>query len=62
MPRCFSCGAKFRQTEYNTSGKCDECFDADTYYIDDAQVELDLLVNPSGRTKAVFYDDEPEQG
>lgn len=61
MPRCYSCGTKYKESEYNTSGKCDECYDVDWLYIDDAQVELDLLVNPSGRTKPVFYDEEPEQ-
>lgn len=61
MLKCYSCGTKFKQSEYNTSGKCNDCYDDDFLYLDDDKIDVDLLVNPTGKTKAVFYDDYPDE-
>jgi len=56
--KCASCGSYFKQSKFNKSMFCEQCLDFanDTY---DKELEDDIaqVLNPSGRTKAVFYDD-----
>lgn len=63
MATCVHCGEYFRVSPWNSEGKaCENCVDT-TYvtqeepeYDDEDQVEVNMLMNPSGVTKAVFYD------
>lgn len=58
MPRCISCGTRYQLTKYNQTSKCEDCIDADLYFDNkDYDVDVELLVNPTGKTKPVFYDD-----
>lgn len=61
---CVTCTEYYRQTEYNTTNECCNCVDQldllelDSFNLMDTedQVEVQLLMNPSGHTK-VQYDE-----
>ena len=61
MARCVSCGNHYRQTKFNNTNKCEDCLDVDSVYDADYDLEVETLVNPSGKTKPVFYDDTDDQ-
>lgn len=53
MPRCALCGTRYQLTQYNSSSECQDCVDV----LDSTdQVEIGLLINPSGKTPAKIYD------
>lgn len=59
--QCISCGNYFRRDYWNNSDECEDCIDtlATTKYnyVDSTdEVEIETLVNPSGRTAPRFYD------
>ena len=55
MPNCTVCGTRYFTSPYNNSNKCDTCNDdSDTL---DEQYEIDLLLNPTGKTPVRTYDD-----
>lgn len=59
--KCLSCNAYYRRSEWNTADYCEQCVDAmedqkyNSYDVTD-DVEIEALVNPTGRTQPHFYD------
>lgn len=59
MATCVHCGEYFRVSPWNSEGKaCENCVDTldEPMYDPEDQVEVDMLMNPTGVTQAVFYD------
>lgn len=61
MPNCVKCGSHYRLDEYNSSLECCSCLDTldcDEEFTIDAedQVDVDMIMNPTGVTRAVFYE------
>lgn len=56
MPSCVTCGSRYYLSPYNNTNKCDSCIDLDCTFDSEDQVDIDHLVNPSGKTKAKIYD------
>lgn len=68
MSICVTCGVYFRQSPYNNSAECDTCFSSFTDNMEkrilhsetDYEIQQDSdvrkVINPSGKTQAVFYD------
>lgn len=56
--KCATCGDYFRVDQWECNTECDKCLDAQSQplYDPDDQVDVDTLLNPSGVTRAVFYD------
>lgn len=57
--RCKSCDSYFRRNEWNTSDYCEKCVDSDDsldYNTLDEEQEIEILMNPTGKTPARFYD------
>jgi len=56
--KCLTCGDYFRTSQWNNSKECENCTDNQKVqeYDSEDQVEVDILMNPSGVTRAVFYD------
>lgn len=56
--KCISCGAYFKQNAFNRTNECDDCSSSvlGTDIDEDLELELDLLRNPSGKVRPVFYD------
>lgn len=56
--KCLTCGDYFRTNQWNNSKECENCTDNQKVqeYDSEDQVEVDILMNPSGVTRAVFYD------
>lgn len=67
--KCNYCGCSFRITKIYSEAKADttSCLDCqgivDDLSIPDDEIilEVNLIRNPSGRTKPVFYDDPEEE-
>lgn len=56
--KCVICGNYFKQTAFNQTNECDECVDIVLPEIDaETEVDVELMLNPSGKTRAVFYED-----
>jgi hypothetical protein len=60
---CTSCKSYYRRSAWNPSKYCEKCFDetkdADDEYSlasDDDSVEIDSILNPTGKTQPKFYD------
>jgi hypothetical protein len=60
MTTCVNCHEYFRQSPWNNSNLCYNCYDdldeLPPVVDPEDQVELDNLVNPTGHTKAVYYE------
>lgn len=60
MTTCVVCGEYFRLSPWHTNKlECQNCTDVlhSNYVDDDLEIEKTTLLNPSGKTKPVFYDD-----
>lgn len=59
MPNCISCNSYFKKSAFNQTAECMDCFGASEsdVYDSDLQIDIDMLVNKTNRTKPVFYDD-----
>jgi hypothetical protein len=56
--KCVSCGSYFKQSAFNKSLFCEQCLDiANDTYDQELLDEISQVINPSGKTQAVFYDD-----
>lgn len=56
--KCVMCKDYFRRSEYNPTDCCEACIDAADdveYNLDD--VDVQIVLNPTGKTQPVFYDD-----
>ena len=59
---CITCCSYFKRTLWNNSLECDKCVDKNdklvynTYIEEDDKVDIDTLVNPTGKTQGIFYD------
>lgn len=61
MARCLTCGTRYWLSPYNNTNKCDECMDVlDTPYDSDYNADVELLMNPSGKTPVHRYDEVDE--
>ncbi len=65
MPTCTLCGTHYKATAFNQSNRCLSCIDDDTtFYDEETKLDVDRLVNPSGKIAPVFdsdttsYDDD----
>jgi hypothetical protein len=59
MALCLTCGSYYKLSPYNDSNECDSCVDqlGAPMFDDEDSVEVDHLLNPSGRTLAKFSDE-----
>jgi hypothetical protein len=61
MTTCVICGEYYRLNSWHSSTvHCQNCVDLqpiNSRIDSDYKLEKDALLNPSGKTKAVFYDD-----
>ncbi len=57
--KCVSCGDYFKRSKHNPTNYCDGCIDAadDVQYDPEFEVEVSQLLNPTGKTQPVFYED-----
>lgn len=63
MSTCKLCGEYYRLSPYNKTNFCDSCSTEDfPLYDSDDQVEVDMLMNPSGKVQPVFYDEDESHG
>ena len=64
MSTCKACRTYYRLSAHNNTANCDDCmsiFGEDDLDIDPAfEADVIELVNPTGRTKPVFFDDDSE--
>lgn len=61
MPNCVICGCHFKLTPFNKSNECDDCLPYSVSEVDPYdQVEIDILVNKSGRIPAYIEDNETD--
>jgi len=64
MTICVSCGDYFRTNAWhNNKLECQNCVDTLPTSVvgdEDYEVEKNHLLNPSGKTPAVFYDDRDD--
>lgn len=58
--RCLTCGEFFKPSPFNNGPECDDCTDVLSALQSDIELEVELLTNKSGRTRAVFYEDREE--
>lgn len=57
--KCVSCGEYFRRSKFNPTDYCESCIDEadDVQYDEEEQFEVEQILNPTGKTKPVFYDE-----
>jgi hypothetical protein len=56
--RCVICNTYFKQHSFNRTKQCDDCLGADgsSNYIDsETEVDINSVLNPSGKVQPVFY-------
>lgn len=63
---CYSCGAYFKpnKDDYPKKYCCASCTDAEVTLPEleeDVEIELGIMVNPSGRVRAMIYDDRTDE-
>lgn len=59
--KCVICGNYFKQHAFNRTNECDDCVDLVLPEIDpETEIDLELMKNPSGKTRAVFYEDRDD--
>jgi hypothetical protein len=63
---CYSCGAYFKpnKDDYPKKHCCSICTDAEAALPgleEDIEIELGIMVNPSGRVRAMIYDDRSDE-
>lgn len=58
--KCICCGEYFKPSSFSTSLECPDCEAVIPDFATDIgfEAELEILRNPSGKTAAVFYDNE----
>lgn len=56
--KCVSCGSYFKRTPWTTGNECEDCEAAFVPSDVEEKAELDILLNPSGKTQPVFYDEQ----
>ena len=60
---CAACGAYYRLTVYNRTCFCEDCLvQQDELYTTQAEIGTEGIVNPSGKTMPVFYDEDDSHG
>jgi hypothetical protein len=61
MTTCVTCGEYFRLNPWHQNHlECFGCSDSGkpNYQDEDLELEKSTLLNPTGKTRAVFYDDD----
>jgi hypothetical protein len=60
MTTCVVCEKYFKQSPWNNTNTCYSCYDdvdeLPPEIDQEDQLEVDLLMNPSGHTKGLFYE------
>ena len=57
--KCVCCGSCFKKSKFNPTDYCEACIDEDEgldILDEDAVVEMQHIINPSGKVQPVFYD------
>jgi hypothetical protein len=55
---CVNCNKYFKINAFDKSSECEECLDLSYVNSDsELQVDLNLLINPSGKTVPLLYHD-----
>ena len=60
---CISCQQYFKPSMFTNSNMCEDCdglVEDLSYLEDDKELEMNILVNPSGRTRAHIEEDRDE--
>lgn len=58
MANCVLCNAYFRRSKYNPTDHCEGCLDeAEDWKDAEDEVDINQLLNPTGKTPARFADD-----
>ena len=58
MANCTSCNSYFRRSRFNQSDQCEDCLYTSEQWIDEEDdVDIQQLINPTGKTPARFVDD-----
>lgn len=60
MPHCKTCGEYYRTNQFNKTEECEYCVDQiGTYtdFDDEDMLEVQSIMNPSGKIKARFLDE-----
>ncbi len=55
--KCYSCGTYFKHHAFNRTNECDDCLDSLVSEDSDANLEINILVNKSGKTQAIIEDE-----
>lgn len=59
--KCIICGSYYKKHAFNQTNECDNCVDFLLPEIDpETEVDLEIMLNPSGKTAPVFYEDRDE--
>ena len=59
MAICITCGGYYKLSQYNPTDECDDCTSAILvpYLDEDDALEVESLLNPSGKIPARFNED-----
>jgi hypothetical protein len=56
--KCIICGNYFKKHAFNQTNECDDCVHCVLPEMDsETEVDVGMILNPSGKTPAVFYQD-----
>ena len=59
--KCIICNTYFKQHAFNRTNECDDCTDMLFPVIDqETEIDVELMKNPSGKTRPVFYEDRDD--
>lgn len=56
--KCITCGEHFFKSEYDNGKQCFNC--QDVILDEDEGIEVNILLNPSGKVKAYIEDDNDD--
>ena len=56
--KCITCGEHFFKSEYDNGKQCFNC--QDVILDEDEGIEVNILLNPSGKVKACIEDDNDD--
>lgn len=58
MPNCITCNNYYRRSKFNPTDECEDCQDTSETWVDEEDdVDIQQILNPTGKTPARFVDD-----
>ena len=57
MATCAECKSFFRRSAYNPTNYCEKCLDGEEIYDVEDDLDIQKLLNPTGKTPARYSDD-----